>query len=290
MKFALFRCCPTSIFLRQYEASTDAVLRKLGVQFKDIREFNCCGYPLKNIDARAYTLAGARNLALAEKYGASILTFCNCCFNSLRHVRHSLKENPALHQQINAALQKEGLVYQGPVEVRHLFEVLFTDIGIEGIRSKVKKKFSGLNIATHYGCHILRPHDIVRFDNPIAPSIFDQLVELTGAKSIAWQTKLDCCGSPLLGVDDELSLDLTRKKLADARHSGADYLCSACVYCQLQFDRVQKLLLSRCNEARPLPSILYTQLLGLSLGIDNNALGINLNELPATRIENFFTE
>lgn len=289
MNFAIFRCCPTSIFLKQYESSTDAVLTKLGVQFTDIKEFNCCGYPLKNIDAKAYALAGARNLALAEKNGVNILTFCNCCFNSLKHVRHTLKENPALQKEINAVLAKEGLRYQNPVEIKHLFEVLFSDIGLDKIREKVVKSFSDLKIATHYGCHILRPQDIVQFDNPIAPTLFDRLVELTGAKSIDWQTKLDCCGSPLLGVDDELSLDLTQKKIKDAKASGADYLCSACVYCQLQFDRVQKMLISRRKEAQPLPSILYTQLLGLSLGIDEKVLGIGLNEVAIPRIENFLS-
>jgi heterodisulfide reductase subunit B len=289
MKFALFRCCPTSIFLKQYESSTDAVLRKLGVQFKDIKEFNCCGYPLRNIDARAFILSGARNLALAEKNGVHILTFCNCCFNSLKHVQYTLKENPTLQQEINTTLEKEGLTLQKPVEVKHLFEVLFNDIGLDEIRDKIVKSFSCLNIATHYGCHILRPKDIVRFDNPIAPTIFDKLVALTGARSIDWQTKLDCCGSPLLGVEDELSLDLTQKKITDAKQSGADLLCSACVYCQLQFDRVQKRLVSRRNETEPLPSILYTQLLGLSLGIDGKALGIDLNELAISRIENYLT-
>jgi len=287
MTYALFRCCPTSIFAKQYESSTDAVLRKLGVRFKDIKEFNCCGYPLKSIDVKAYTLAGARNLALAESNGANILTFCNCCFNSLRHVQHALKKNPPLHQEVNATLEKEGLTCRQPVEVKHLFELLFNDIGLVKIRNMVARSFSGLKIATHYGCHLLRPKDIVRFDNPIAPSIFDRLVELTGAESIAWRTKLDCCGSPLLGVDDELSLDLTQKKLQDAIRSGADYLCSACVYCQIQFDRVQKMLLSRRNEARPLPSILYTQLLGLSLGIDDKTLEIDKNELAITGIKNF---
>lgn len=289
MNFALFRCCPTSIFLKQYEFSTDAVLRKLGVQFIDIKEFNCCGYPLKNIDTRAYVLAGARNLALAEKNGVNILTFCNCCFNSLKHVRHTLKGNPVLQQEINTILAKEGLTCRQTVEVRHLFEVLFNDIGIDKIRDKIVKRFSDVKIATHYGCHILRPKDIIRFDNPISPTLFDQLVELTGASSIAWQSKLNCCGSPLLGFDDALSLDLTRKKIIDAIQSGADYLCTACVYCQLQFDRVQKMMVLPDNETRPLSSILYTQLLGLSLGIGKKALGIDQNEIDISGIDKFLT-
>lgn len=287
--FALFRCCPTPIFLKQYESSTNAVLRKLGVEFSDINEFNCCGYPLKNIDFKAYVLAAARNLALAEKNDVNIVTFCNCCFNSLKQAQHFLKEDAALREDINKTLEKEGLFYKQIVEVKHLFEVLFKNIGLEKIKEKVVKTFKGLKIATHYGCHLLHPSQIIQFDNPVTPSIFDQLVEVTGATSIFWTSKLDCCGSPLLGIDDDLSMDLTQKKINNARQSGADYLCTACVYCQLQFDQVQKMMISRRNAKHQLASILYTQLLGLSLGIDEEQLGINLNELDISRIINFLS-
>ena len=47
MKFALFRCCVTSVYLKQYESSKDAVLERLGVRVGDVPEFNSCGYPLK---------------------------------------------------------------------------------------------------------------------------------------------------------------------------------------------------------------------------------------------------
>jgi heterodisulfide reductase subunit B len=43
MKLALFRCCGTPVFLKQYETSADAVLQVLGVELVNIREFNCCG-------------------------------------------------------------------------------------------------------------------------------------------------------------------------------------------------------------------------------------------------------
>ncbi|MBU4344929.1 MAG: CoB--CoM heterodisulfide reductase iron-sulfur subunit B family protein [Proteobacteria bacterium] len=287
--FALFRCCPTAIFLKQYESSTNAVLRKLGVEFSDINEFNCCGYPLKNIDFKAYVLAAARNLSLAEKNDVNILTFCNCCFNSLKQAQHLLKEDAALREDINKTLEKEGLVYKQVVEVKHLFEVLFKNIGLEKIEEKVVKTFNGLKIATHYGCHLLHPSQIIQFDNPVTPSVFDQLVEVTGATSIFWTSKLNCCGSPLLGMDDDLSMDLTQTKINNARQSGADYLCTACVYCQLQFDQVQKMMISRRNAKHQLASILYTQLLGLSLGIDEEQLGINLNELDISRIVNFLS-
>jgi len=145
--------------------------------------------------------------------------------------------------------------------------------------------FQRLKIATHYGCHALRPSQVVEFDNPVAPSLFDQLVEATGAESIDWPMKLECCGAPLWGVNDKLSMDLTLKKLTDGKKSGADYVCAACPYCHIQFDKVQKMILSQRNVNHPLPSILYTQLLGLSLGVDRKALGLEMNEIPITGIE-----
>jgi len=48
---------------------------------------------------------------------------------------------------------------------------------------------------------------ITQFDDPVAPSIFDKLVEVTGAKSVDWTRKLECCGAPVLGVNDELSMN-----------------------------------------------------------------------------------
>lgn len=287
MNFAIFRCCPTNIFLKQYESSTDAILKKLGIDFIDIKEFNCCGYPLKNIDFKAYVLSSARNLALARQRNVAILTFCNCCYNTIKHVQHLLREDATLLGDINTTLAKEGLQCTPDVKVLHLLEALHKEIGCEAIKAKRVHTFKDLKIATHYGCHLLRPADIMQFDNPIAPTIFDQLVEVTGARSIPWDTKLDCCGSPVWGVDDELSMDLSAKKLDDAARAGADFLCSACVFCQLQFDRVQKMMIAKRSGRTPLPSILYTQLLGLVLGIEEKDLGIAQNELDATGIRRY---
>ncbi|MBW1887591.1 MAG: CoB--CoM heterodisulfide reductase iron-sulfur subunit B family protein [Deltaproteobacteria bacterium] len=290
MEFALQRCCTTPIFLKQYESSTNAVLEKLGVGLVDIKEFNCCGYPLRNFNFKAYVLSSAGNLALAEKENLNIMTFCNCCYGTLKHANHIMGGDSSLKREINTSLSGEGLGYDGGIEVKHLLEVLYKDIGIEQIKEKILKRFKKLRIAVHYGCHLLRPRQIIQFDNPENPSIFDELVEITGAESIHWSTKLECCGSPMWGIDDDLSSDLTEKKIMDAIQSGADYLCVACSYCQLQFDRVQKMLLSKGDLKHHLPSILYTQLLGLSMGIDEEVLGINENELDITGIMHYLSQ
>jgi heterodisulfide reductase subunit B len=195
-----------------------------------------------------------------------------------------LREDPSLRKEINATLQKEGLNYDGRVEIRHLLDIFHKDVGIDQISQRISKTFEGPKIATHYGCHILRPRQVVQFDDPEEPTIFDTLVEVTGAESVDWKDKVKCCGAPVWGINDDLSMDLIEKKITDARQSGAEYLCVSCAYCQLQFDRVQKMLNEKRNKTDCLPSILYTQLLGLCLGVDAEILGIHQNELSISGI------
>ena len=290
MEFALFLGCTIPARLNQYESSSRAVLEKLGVGLVDIREFNCCGYPLRNIDFKVFLLSSARNLALAEKKNLPVMTLCKSCYGSLKKADFLMKENASLKKEVNSTLEKEGLKVEGKIEIKHLLSVLHKEIGIEAIKGKMAMTFKRLKIATHYGCHALRPSEVVGFDNAVAPSLFDQLVEATGAESIDWPMKLECCGAPLWGINDRLSMDLTLKKLTDGKKSGADYVCAACPYCHIQFDKVQKMILSQRNVNHPLPSILYTQLLGLSLGIDRKALGLEMNEIPITGIEELLSQ
>jgi heterodisulfide reductase subunit B len=290
MKFALFIGCNIPARLTQYESSAKAVLDKLDVDLVELDAFNCCGYPIKNIDHEAFVFSAARNLALAAKEGLNILALCKCCYGSLKKADYLLKENAPLREGINRSLDKEGLTYGGDIEVKHLLSVLYHDVGLEAIKERVKQSYKGLDIATHYGCHALRPSKVVAFDDPVEPSIFDQLVEATGAKSIDWAAKLECCGAPLLGINDELSMDLTEKKLSDGKTSGAHYLCTACPYCQMQFDTVQERIRSGRGSAHELPAILYTQLLGLSMGIEKGLLGLEMNRMSLDEVSHFFVE
>jgi len=290
MKYALFLGCTIPARLNQYESSSRAVLGKLGVGLVDIREFNCCGYPLRNVSFKTFVLSSARNLALAEMENLNVMALCKCCYGSLKKVDHLMRENTSLRKEINETLGREGLGYEGGVEVRHLLSVLYHEVGIESIREKMERTYEGLKIATHYGCHVLRPSQVVQFDDPVAPSIFDQLVEITGAQSIDWTTKLECCGAPVWGVNDDLSMDLTQKKLRDGKQSGADYLCAACPYCHIQFDTVQKAILAQGDADHRLPPILYPQLLGLTMDIERETLGLEVNQVPIDGIEGFLSD
>lgn len=289
MKYALFLGCNIPARVVQFETAARAVMRQVGIQLVDIRDFKCCGYPVRNLDQKAFLLSASENLAWAEKFGLNIMTLCKCCFGSLKEAEHFLKEDGDLQEEIKKLLAEKGMRYEGKTEVKHFLSVLYHDVGLDTIESNISNGYKGLKIATHYGCHALRPSDITQFDDPVAPSIFDKLVEVTGAESVDYLSKLECCGAPVMGVNDDLSMNLTEKKLANGKKAGADYLCAACPWCHLQFDTVQKMMISQ-NGSEPLASIVYPQLLGLCMGIDEKTLGIDMNQIDLTNITSFFNK
>jgi len=289
MKYALFLGCNIPARVVQFEIAARAVMRKVGIQLVDIRDFKCCGYPVRNLDQKAFLLSASENLAWAEKFGLNIMTLCKCCFGSLKEAEHFMKEDGDLQEEIKKLLAAKGMRYGGKTEVKHFLSVLYHDVGLDTLERNISNAFEGLKIATHYGCHALRPSDVTQFDDPVAPSIFDKLVEVTGAESVDYLRKLECCGAPVMGVNDDLSMNLTEKKLANGKKAGADYLCAACPWCHLQFDAVQKMMISQ-NGSEPLASIVYPQLLGLSMGIDEKTLGIDMNQISLANITSFFNK
>lgn len=274
-RFAVFLGCNIPVRLKCYEMSARAVLSELDVELVDIQEFNCCGYPLRNINREAFVLSAARNMALAEQQNLDILSLCQCGYGTFRMAEYLLQHDTALNVSVRSALSKEGLTYEEKINVQHLLSVLYHDIGVDALRKKISFPFENLQVAVHYGCHGLRPSNIIRFDDPVAPTIFDRLVEVTGGESVSWPLKLDCCGGPLSGTHDSLSMDFAEKKMEDARRAGAHCIVTACPYCQIQFDTAPKRMAFERGEDLQVPAILYPQLLGLVMGIDMETLGID---------------
>jgi len=257
MKFASFIGCNIPARVSQYADATEAVFEKLDIELVEFAEFNCCGYPARNIDHRAFVLSAAQNLAVAEAAGLDIMVMC------------------------------KKLHYEGRVRVNHLLSVLHRDVGLKNLKPFISNSYSGLQIAVSYGCHALRPSKITGFDDPVSPVLFDELVEITGAYSVDWSRKLDCCGAPLTGINDRLAMDMTLKKLTSAKEAGAHFLCTACPYSHLQFDRVQYRIARNSENWEPVAPILYPQLLGLSMGIDEQTLGLSKSSFELTNITSF---
>ena len=287
MQFTLFQGCNIPARVSQYADATEAVCKKLDIELVELDKFNCCGYPARNIDHRTFVLSAAKNLALAEMAGLDMMVMCKCCYGSLKKAECVLGEDQDLKKDINAVLAKEKLHYEGRVGIKHLLTVMYSDVGTENLKPLISKTFSGLQIAVSYGCHALRPSKITGFDDPVSPKIFDELVEITGAFSVEWSRKLDCCGAPLTGINDRLAMDMASKKIASARDAGAHYLCTACPYTHIQFDWVQNQMAPNSDDWEPLAPILYPQLLGLCMGLDATTLGLANNRLELADISSF---
>jgi len=273
MAYSYFAGCKIPYYLPEYGNSTLALLNRFGIELLGL-EFNCCGYPVRDIDFKSFLLAGARNLALAEQKNSDIVTPCKCCFGSLKFVEHYLKQRPQVKDQINAMLRPEGLQWEGRIAVRHLLTVLHQDVGVDALGAAVVNPLEGLKVAIHSGCHALRPGNVTQFDNPFVSGIFSDLVVLTGAESVFWSMSTECCGNPQWDKNQKLALKQMQRKLLNAKQAGADFICTACTYCQMQFEQKQSSELAPHSDDPILPSILISQLIGLSIAMKDEEIGL----------------
>ena len=155
--------------------------------------------------------------------------------------------------------------------------MLHEDIGLESIKKQLVNMVTDLNLSVIHGCHILRPREVTQFDDSFVPRITDELVALTGAVSLDWRGKLECCGAALGGLNSELSQILLQEKVDGARSAGAQFVTPVCSYCHLQFDTTQLNIREQQQDQEILPVLLLPQLLGLCLGIDEKVLGLEQN-------------
>lgn len=286
MKYAFFPGCSVHSSAKEYADSCKAISKTLDIELVEIPDWNCCGA----IDAiysyePEYSLAlVARNLSLAEKMQADIVTLCSACYFSLARTNKLFKENPEVKAKINDALSSIGLSYSGGVKVRHFLEALLTDVGLEKIKSKVTVPLNSFNVASYYGCLLVRPVDLTHFDDPEHPTRMDELVETLGASKVDYYSKTKCCGASLGVTDENVMLELSKKILLDAKNAGANCMITACPLCQFNLDAKQKDIESKFNLKIDLPILHFTQLIGLAFGIDAKELGLNRNVVSPSKI------
>ncbi|MBW1722802.1 MAG: CoB--CoM heterodisulfide reductase iron-sulfur subunit B family protein, partial [Deltaproteobacteria bacterium] len=225
MKYALFLGCTIPARSRNYELSARKVAEELGIELVDIERFICCGFPVKSAELKSGLLLGAYNLALAQERGLDVCALCSSCTSALTEAAHLLEQEGALREEINEGLARVGLKYEGGVKVRHFARILFKEVGLEEIRKHLKRSLKGFKVASHYGCHYLKPSDIYEgFDNPEIPVSLDRLVALTGAEVVDYANKTRCCGGPVLPVDEKTSLSVAKQKLDDIKAAGANVI------------------------------------------------------------------
>ena len=279
MKYAYFPGCKIPHHLPEYGASVEAVCKALDIELVPL-EFNCCGWPVRHENELASIFSAVRNLAVAEKAGLPIFTPCKCCFGNLKYAQSRLAEDEQLSIQVESLLAQDGLALPKSMNVYHMLTILDEQVGAELLHRQTANSLEGVKVACHYGCHALRPGNVTGFDDPMAPTVFERIMHAIGAEPVDWDLRLECCGYPLRGRDDTISEALMRKKLEDAASVGADVVATACTYCQLQFDKERDGLVYSDPLRKAPPAVLVSQILGIALGLDPKALGLDMNCIP----------
>jgi heterodisulfide reductase subunit B len=284
--YTFFLGCTVPVRALNYEISARKVAERLGIQFSDNPDFSCCGYPIKSINRYAYLLMAARNLALAEQKGLPLCTLCSACCGSLTEANHEIQEDKTLRKRINDDLSEcLGIHYEGGVRVIHFTRVLQEEIGKKRIAQQVQADLSGLRLAPHYGCHYTKPSTIYgRTEDPEDPKSLDVLIEATGAHSIQYEDKLQCCGGGVLAIDEQVALAMSQRKLEHIRAQQADAMVLICPFCSVMYEGNQRKIEKAYQKEYKLPILFYPQLLGLALGISPDELGIKMNRVKPTEL------
>jgi heterodisulfide reductase subunit B len=275
--FAVFWGCTIPARFPFIEKATRLVFDDLGANVRELAGHTCCpeGVLVKSNDEGAFYTTAARNLALVERAGLDVVTPCNGCYSTFKETWAHLEKDWRAKNAINDRLAREDLHYDGHLDIKHFAEWLADDIGAGVVASKATDSFWGLNIAVHYGCHLLRPSPAVHWDDPLAPTKVEELVASLGARVVDYQTKMQCCGNALDRVGErEGSLAFTRNKLADLQANDVDALVVVCPSCFLQFDANQAVL-NRNNEGFNIPVLYLSELIALAYGHTPEEIGLD---------------
>ncbi|WP_296803961.1 CoB--CoM heterodisulfide reductase subunit B [uncultured Methanobrevibacter sp.] len=274
MEIAYFLGCIMNNRYPGVEKATRKLFEALDIKLTDMEGASCCPAPgvFGSFDEETWATIAARNLTIAEDMGS--LFECN----------HMLKENDEKREKINANLSEIGREFKGTTNVKHFAQILRDDVGFEKLSSLIEKPLD-LNVAVHYGCHFLKPTaEIGIEDQAENPSILDDLVELTGAKSVDYKDKMMCCGAGggLRARDLDVTTSFTKEKLDHMTAAGVDAIVNVCPFCHMQFDQGQVEVNEKYGTDFALPVFHLAQLYGLAMGLSPEELTFDAQKIDAT--------
>jgi len=283
MRYAYYPGCSLEATGRPYEESVAAVAKALGIELVELEDWNCCGataYMSIN-EVLSFSLS-ARNLCQAKKIGDTLVTACSACYTNLRKTEAYLADFPEIKGKVDTALAEAGLRYDGGVTTKHFLQTVVQDVGLDRIKSLVKHPLTGLRVAPYYGCQIARPYGIE--DDADNPTMMDKLLTAIGATPTYYPLKTMCCGGSLMGIRKEVALRLCRNLLLCAQQYDAQCIVVTCPLCQMNLDAFQSSVNKTYGTNFNLPILYFTQLMGVSFGLDSKGLGLNDCIVPATGV------
>lgn len=284
MKIKYYPGCSIKTSAEHFEISTKAVLKCLDVELEELKRWTCCGtvYSLTSDDIMHH-LAPVRNLLrVKEEGGDRVLTLCSMCYNTLKRANILIKKDEETREKIKDFMYKELIGYDGNVEVLHLLQLLL-EVGVEKIKKNVKVSLHGLKVAPYYGCMLLRPEEAAIGDVE-NPTIFEDIIGLTGAEVVNFPYRNECCGSYQTLRRPDIVIERTKTIIDSASNNGADIILLSCPLCAFNLEEKQDAVAEKYYGFKKMPVIYFSQLLALSFGLDEDKIRFDLNSIDPSQI------
>jgi succinate dehydrogenase / fumarate reductase cytochrome b subunit len=290
MKVAYWPGCVSRGFTPELHGSMAKIAPLLDIEMVEIDRGACCGAGV--IAEHNQELAdslNARTFALAQQVeGAELMmNICSTCQGAQTECQERLDANADYRAHVNGHLADEGLEYEKGLTNKNLLWLLVEDMGLDELRSRVKRPLTDLRVGPFYGCYIVRPTDRLGIDRTLPRDTYlHQVIEALGGTVIEYAGQYKCCGFPIITMNKDASLKQAGRHLGDAVDEGADCLVTPCPLCHLNLDLQQPLAERTVGRELNMPVLHLPQLVGLALGLDPKELGMNRHVVkPATVID-----
>ncbi len=286
-EYGFFIGCTIPLKLPHLEKAFRDVAGILDVKLIEMEGVSCCPEPvsLQSLNIDTWVALGARNLAIAEKMGVNIIAICSGCYETLKTVSVLLEEDEEYLGKINGILQKIGYNYTGKTKVYHFVELFSQPEWLEKIKKLLIKPLDDLNLAVHYGCHLIRPSKIMQFDHPEKPEKIDIILEALGAKTVEFANKLECCGF-CARLQEEIGMKLVEDKMTELSEleEDDDALIAVCPSCTTQYDRKEKIIARKTAKELDIPNLYLAEVMAIALGIDLEDLSMNKRSVKPNKL------
>lgn len=259
MKYSYYPGCTLKTKAKDLDVYAKASARALGFELEEIDCWQCCGgvYPL-GTDEIASKLSSVRALNQAKEKNQELVTLCSACHHVLKRVNDDMLNVEDIRTRANNYMELDE-PYAGETKVLHFLEVLRDKVGFDVLKKSVVKPLKGRKIGAYYGCLLLRPSDVMAFDDPENPTIIEDFIKALGATPVVYPYRNECCGGYISLKEKEMAKNMTDKINESAKGFGAEALITACPLCLYNLNKSQ-------SESK-LPVYYITELLAEALGV-----------------------
>ena len=256
MNYSYYPGCTLRNKAKDLDHWARACAEVLGFHLDELEDWQCCGgvYPL-GADEIASKLPSVRALNTAKEKGQDLIAVCSACYHVLKRVNDDMANVSDIQTRANNYMELNA-PYQGETTVLHYLEVLRDRVGFDELKKKVVNPLTGRKIGAYYGCLLLRPSDVMAFDDPEDPTILEDFIRALGAEPVIYPYRNECCGGYISLKEPQMAQSMCDRISDSAAGFDAECLVTACPLCKYNLAKSGKL-----------PVVYFTELLAEALGV-----------------------